>query len=101
MIPHGDPILPSTVHSQKSKEQEEGMESHPHFTDSKHVVVIGAGVTGALLSYKLLQAGHRVTCIEARTIGVGSSSRSAACVRAQWGTEANIRAMRLSIHFYR
>ena len=71
------------------------MESNPH------VVVIGAGVTGALVSYKALQAGCHVTCVEARSIGAGSSSRSAACVRAQWGTEANVRAMRRSIRFYK
>lgn len=71
------------------------MESNPH------VVVIGAGVTGALVSYKALQAGYRVTCVEARAVGAGSSSRSAACVRAQWGTEANVRAMRRSIRFYK
>lgn len=68
--------------------------------EPKHVVVIGAGITGAMLSYKLLRAGHHVTCVEAQHVAAGSSARSAACVRAQWGTETNVRAMRRSIHFY-
>ena len=76
------------------------IDPNPQVSNPKQVVVIGAGITGAMLSYKLLLAGHRVTCVEAEHIASGSSARSAACVRAQWGTETNVRAMRRSIQFY-
>jgi len=66
----------------------------------EHVVVVGAGITGALTAYELLQAGVRVTVVEAWEKGAGSSSRSAACIRQQWGTPATVRGMRYSVRFY-
>jgi len=38
------------------------------------VVVIGGGITGALVSYALIKAGYNVTLIDRRDIGQGSTS---------------------------
>ncbi len=59
----------------------------------KKVVIIGAGITGALLAHRLLEEGADVTVLEAREKGAGSSSRSAACSRQQFSTPATVRAM--------
>lgn len=66
----------------------------------EHVVVIGAGITGALLAERLLSAGVRVTVLEAKEKGAGSSSRSAACIRQQFSTPATVKAMRYSVNEY-
>ena len=65
-----------------------------------HVVVIGAGITGALVAHELLSEGVEVTILEAREKGSGSSSRSAACIRQQWSTPATVRAMRYAVRAY-
>ncbi len=59
----------------------------------RKVVIIGAGITGALVAHHLLEAGVDVTVLEAREKGAGSSSRSAACIRQQFSTPATVRAM--------
>lgn len=41
---------------------------------STEMVVIGGGITGALTSYSLLKAGYKVTMIDKRDIGQGSTS---------------------------
>ena len=65
------------------------------------VVVIGAGIVGVLTAYHLLEAGYSVTLVDSKIPGQGSTQRSAACVRAQWGNPNLVRAMRHSIEFYR
>lgn len=65
------------------------------------VVIIGAGITGALLAHRLAQAGWRVTVVEARHVGAGSSSRTAAGIRQQFSTPGTIVGMRYSVNFYR
>ncbi len=65
-----------------------------------HAVIIGAGITGALVAHELLLKGADVTVLEAREKGAGSSSRSAACIRQQWSTPATVRAMRYSVRAY-
>jgi sarcosine oxidase subunit beta len=66
-----------------------------------HVVIIGAGITGALVAHRLLQSGIRVTVLEARQTGAGSSSRSAACLRQQFSTPDTVRAMVWSTRFFK
>lgn len=66
----------------------------------KEVVIIGAGVTGVLSAWELARAGHKVTILEARKIGNGSSSRSAACIRQQFSTPSTVRGMRYCVRFY-
>ncbi len=66
----------------------------------EHVVVIGAGITGALIAERLLSRGVRVTVLEAKEKGAGSSSRSAACIRQQFSTPATVAAMLYSTERY-
>ncbi len=66
----------------------------------KHVAIIGAGITGALIAHRLLASGVKVTVLEAREKGAGSSSRSAACIRQQFSTPATVRAMMYSVRRY-
>ena len=49
-----------------------------------HVVLIGGGSSAALTAVRLVERGLRVTVIEKASIGNGSSSRSAAGIRAQF-----------------
>lgn len=64
------------------------------------VAIIGGGVTGALCAVRLAERGFRVTALEKAHIGNGSSSRSAAGIRAQWGVEETIRGLRYAEWWY-
>lgn len=64
------------------------------------IVVVGGGITGALSAWELVRAGFEVVVLEARERGAGSSSRSAACIRQQFSTEATVRAMIRSVAAY-
>jgi glycine/D-amino acid oxidase-like deaminating enzyme len=66
----------------------------------KTVCVIGGGVTGVLSAWELARMGHRVVLVEARTLGSGASSRSAACIRSQFGTSSTVRGMLYSTTFF-
>jgi glycine/D-amino acid oxidase-like deaminating enzyme len=64
------------------------------------VVIIGAGVSGALCAVRLAERGFAVTVVEKALVGNGSSSRSAAGIRAQFSTEATIVGMMYSEWWY-
>jgi len=63
-------------------------------------VVIGAGITGTLTGHRLALAGWRVTVLEGRHVGAGSSSRTAAGIRAQFSTPETVLGMRYSVATY-
>lgn len=67
----------------------------------RSAVVIGGGISGVLATRALARAGWAVTCLEARHLGAGSSSRTAAGIRQQFGTDATVRAMRGCVRWYR
>lgn len=64
------------------------------------VAIIGGGATGALCSVLLAEAGFQVIALEKKAIGNGSSSRSAACIRAQFGVRETALGMAYSEYFY-
>lgn len=67
---------------------------------TEHVAIIGAGVTGALTAIRLAERGFRVTVIEKAGVGNGSSSRSNAGIRAQFGTAETVAGMLYSEWWY-
>lgn len=70
----------------------------PAFND--HVVLIGGGSTNALTAVRLAERGFRVTILEKAKIGNGSSSRSAAGIRAQFSVEETVVGMQYSEWWY-
>ncbi len=68
---------------------------------ARRVVIIGAGITGSLVAWRLARAGWNVTVVEARHIGAGSSSRTAAGIRQQFSTPETVLGMRYAVDFYR
>ncbi len=64
------------------------------------VAIVGCGSVGALCAVRLAESGSRVTLVEKRTPGNGSSSRSAACIRAQFGVPETVVGMMYSEWFY-
>src|SRR5213080_146352 len=66
-----------------------------------HVVLIGGGSTNALIAVRLAERGFRVTIVEKAKIGNGSSSRSAAGIRAQFSVEETVIGMQYSKWWYK
>ena len=66
----------------------------------RNAVIVGAGITGALTAHRLARAGWRVTVLEARHVGAGSSSRTAAGIRQQFSTPETVVGMRYSVERY-
>ncbi len=58
------------------------------------VVIIGGGSSAALSAVRLAEQGFQVTVLEKARRGNGSSSRSAAGIRAQFGVEETVMGMR-------
>ncbi len=71
-------------------------------TETAEVVIIGGGVVGASVAYHLTEAGCRDVLIVERGAhqGTGSTGRATGGVRAQFGTEINIRMSLYSIEFF-
>lgn len=51
------------------------------------VAIVGAGITGALIGWRLQQEGHRVALIDRREAGWGSTSASTALLQYEIDTE--------------
>jgi sarcosine oxidase, subunit beta len=68
---------------------------------AEHVVLIGGGSTSALIAVRLAERGFRVTVLEKAQLGNGSSSRSAAGIRAQFSTEETVVGMQYAEWWYR
>jgi sarcosine oxidase subunit beta len=66
----------------------------------ERVAIIGGGVTAALAAVRLAERGFAVTVLEKARIGNGSSSRSNACIRAQFGVEETVVGMMYSEWWY-
>jgi sarcosine oxidase, subunit beta len=71
-------------------------------TDEVDVVIIGAGIIGASCAWHLSSRGLTVRVLEAEAgPAMGSTGKSAAGVRVQFTTEANVRLSMYSLPFYR
>src|SRR5260370_34234144 len=66
----------------------------------ERVALIGGGATSVLAAIRLAERGFAVTVVEKAALGNGSSSRSNAGIRAQFGVEATIVGMRYSEWWY-
>src|SRR5207248_4307640 len=71
-----------------------------HSSSAEHVVIIGGGASSALIAVRLAERGFRVTVLEKAQVGNGSSSRSAAGIRAQFSTEETVVGMQYSEWWY-
>jgi sarcosine oxidase subunit beta len=69
-------------------------------SSAEHVVIIGGGASGALIAVRLAERGFRVTILEKAQVGNGSSSRSAAGIRAQFSTAETVVGMQYSEWWY-
>ena len=69
-------------------------------SSDEHVVIIGGGATSALIAVRLAERGFHVTVLEKAQLGNGSSSRSAAGIRAQFSTEETVVGMQYSEWWY-
>jgi len=71
-------------------------------TPTSDAIVVGAGIVGAAIAFRLSERGLRVRVLEAAEApATGSTGRSAAGVRVQFGREANVRLSWASIEEYR
>ncbi len=48
---------------------------------SSEILVIGAGITGAMIAYKLIEAGHKVVMVDRRDVCNGSTAASTAMLQ--------------------
>lgn len=64
------------------------LRAYPSLRESVHtdVAVIGAGITGALISYRLAEAGLAVVVVDRRHVGMGSTSASTALLQYEIDT---------------
>lgn len=77
-----------------------GNDRPAHTRAADRVVLIGGGSTSALTAVRLAERGFHVTVLEKAAIGNGSSSRSSACIRAQFGVEETAVGMQYSEWWY-
>jgi glycine/D-amino acid oxidase-like deaminating enzyme len=70
-------------------------------TNSSDVVVVGAGVMGAAISYELARLGLSVTVVDKGSgVGQGSTSASSAVVRFHYSTFDGVAAAWESMHYW-
>lgn len=64
-------------------------------------VIIGGGVNGVAIAYNLAKRGFTNICVLERDyLASGSTGRCGAGVRAQWGTEMNLRMAMASVRMF-
>lgn len=77
-------------------------EAPPRLPETCEVLVVGGGVNGLGVAWRLAKAGVRdVVVLERKYIPYGASGRNGGGVRAQWGTPDNATLARESIRMFR
>jgi sarcosine oxidase subunit beta len=70
-------------------------------THTADVVIIGAGVTGASISFNLAKRGvTNVAVLDKGAVASGATGKSSACIRQHYSTEATARMVRRSIEVF-
>ncbi|MFH1013010.1 MAG: FAD-binding oxidoreductase [Thermoplasmatota archaeon] len=64
------------------------------------VVIIGGGVNGVAIAYRLAQAGLDVTVIEKKYLSSGATGKCGAGIRQQWSTAENTELSIESVHMF-
>lgn len=68
---------------------------------SASIVVVGGGVSGCAIAWKLASRGIKdIVLLEKDTLGNGSTGRCGAGIRMQWGVKRNCQLAQFSIHFF-
>jgi sarcosine oxidase subunit beta len=69
---------------------------------SASVVIIGGGISGAVIAFFLARRGCTdIALFERKQLGSGSTGAAAGGIRAQFSTEINVRCSQLSLPFWR
>ncbi len=86
---------------------QQGMKSKEYGTSGTipkyaEIVIIGAGVMGASIAYHLCQKGITDVVVFEKEdqVGMGSTSKACGGIRAQFGTEINIRICQTWLSFH-
>ncbi|MCD2204597.1 NAD(P)/FAD-dependent oxidoreductase [Halobacterium sp. KA-6] len=61
------------------------------------VIVVGGGIIGLASAYELAERGSNVMLLERNSVGAENSIRTGGGIRAQFGTEINVRLSKASI----
>jgi sarcosine oxidase subunit beta len=70
-------------------------------THTADVVIIGAGVTGASITFNLAKRGvTNVAVLDKGAVASGATGKSSACIRQHYSTEATARMVRRSIEVF-
>jgi sarcosine oxidase subunit beta len=64
------------------------------------VVIIGGGVNGVAIAYRLAEAGLDVTVIEKKYLSSGATGKCGAGIRQQWSTAENTELSIESVHMF-
>jgi sarcosine oxidase subunit beta len=74
----------------------------PMLPSSADIVIVGGGAIGCSIAYQLSRRGaNNVVVLERETLGSGSTSKAAGGIRAQFGTETEIRFSLEALEFFR
>jgi sarcosine oxidase subunit beta len=69
-----------------------------HTTD---VIIIGGGITGTSTAFQLAKRGHKVTLLEKKHLGAGSTGRTGGIIRQHYSNRITAQMALRSLHVWR